>query len=175
MPTTISPAPPYHRIHRHPKQMPTKRHHHTLPNKISPHRRRSRIKLHCANAMTDLTYETAYFTSNEHLRILPSILVPKTSYPLVSMCRSIPTNRLPNWSFLIAMKRKLRLPLFDDNNIQTCACGTQHDKWGDHMFNCKKHNKILPHNFIRDSWATALQPALLLAGYISPNSTLQTK
>lgn len=28
-------------------------------------------------------------------------------------------------------------------------------------FRCNKHSKIFPHNFIRDSWASALQPALL--------------
>lgn len=43
------------------------------------------------------------------------------------------------------------------------------------MFTCNKHSKILPHNFIRDNWASALQPALSLAGYILPNTTLQTE
>jgi hypothetical protein len=143
--------------------------------KLSPKSMRSYIKTFCANAMTDLTYETAYYQSNDHLRLLPSILVPQTSYPLVSMCRSIERNRLPNWSFLIAMKRKLRLPLFDDTNIPTCPCGCIHDVWGDHMFTCYKHNKIAPHNFLRDNWALALQPALSLAGYISPNTHLQTE
>ena len=144
-------------------------------SKLSPTSMRSYIKIFCANAMTDLTNESTYYNNHEHLQFLPSILVPQTSYPLISMCRSIERNRLPNWSFLIALKRKLRMPLFDENNIPTCPCGTIHDKWGDHMFKCVKHNKILPHHVIRDSWATALQPALSLAGYISTHTTLQTE
>ena len=123
--------------------------------------------------MTDLTYETAYYTNNNDLHLLPSILVPQTSYPLISMCRSNPTNRLPNWSFVIALKRKLRLPIFDPTTTPNCPCGIQHDIWGDHIFRCVKHNKIAPHNFIRDNWASALQPALALAGYITPSSQLQ--
>lgn len=116
-----------------------------------------------------------YYCFNDHLRILPSLLVPQTSYPLISMCRSNPAHRLPNWSFLLAMKRKLRLPIFNDANIPTCPCGQLHDKWGDHIFTCKKHSKILPHHFIRDNWAKALQPALSLAGYISPTTPIQTE
>ena len=144
-------------------------------SKLSPKSMRSYIKAFCANAMTDLTYESTYYNHNEHLQFLPSLLVPQTSYPLISMCRSIERNRLPNWSFIIAMKRKLRLPIFDNDNTPSCPCGTIHDKWGDHMFKCVKHNKILPHHVIRDSWALALQPALSLAGYISEHSTLQTE
>ena len=48
---------------------------------LSPKSMWSYIKAFCANAMTDLTYETAYYNFNEHLQFLPSLLVPQTSYP----------------------------------------------------------------------------------------------
>lgn len=142
--------------------------------KLSTHSMRSRVKAYCANALMDITYESTYNDSYEHLHLLPSILVPQTSYPLISMCRSNASNRLPNWSFTFAMKRKLRLQLFPDDT-PFCPCGVKHDKWGDHIFNCVKHNKIAPHHFIRDNWSLALQPALSLAGYISPTSHLETE
>ena len=62
------------------------------------------MKQYCANTLTDLIYETTYNTYPDHTRLLPSILVPQTSYPLISMNRSNERNRLPNWSFLIAIK-----------------------------------------------------------------------
>ena len=136
---------------------------------------RDQIKKHCANILTDLTYGTTFTTTPEHARLLPSILTPATSYLLIRMNRSNPTNRLDNWSFLLATLRKLRLPIYNSTNPPRCSCGIIHDPWGDHTFCCKKHNKKLAHNFIRDNWATTLQPAIALAGYIAPSSPLQTE
>ena len=91
------------------------------------------------------------------------------------MNRSNPTHRLPNWSFDISIKRKLRLPLHDHNNPPICRCGKTHDIYGDHAFQCRHISKMSAHNSIRDSWAKALQPALATAGYIPPNATIQTE
>ena len=143
--------------------------------KLSPKSMRSYTKKYCANILTALTYETTVTNTPEHSHLLPSILNPQTSYPLISMNRSTPANRLPNWSFRIALQRKLRLPIYDPTNPPHCPCGITHDAYGDHAFRCKKHNKTSAHHFIRDSWASALQPALALAGYINPNSKLQTE
>jgi hypothetical protein len=70
------------------------------------------------------------------------------------------------------MKRKLRLPIFNPNDLPRCKCGITHDPWGDHTFNCTKTNKKFAHNIIRDSWAEALQPALATAGYIRKTTKL---
>ena len=153
---------------------PNERVHHLL-TKLSPHSMRSRLKKHCAQILTDLTYETTFLTAPEHSHLLPSILTPHTSYPLIDMNRSNPNNRLSNWSFLLATQRKLRLPIYDPTNPPHCSCGITHDPWGDHAFRCKKHNKKFAHNYIRDNWASTLQPALALAGYISPTATIQTE
>jgi hypothetical protein len=143
--------------------------------KLSTHSMRSRIKQYCANSLLALTYETTFLTAPEHTNLLPSILAPQTSYPLIAMCRSNKTNRLPNWSFDIAIRRKLRLPIYDTTHPPICSCGKTHDPYGDHTFCCRKHSKKLAHNFIRDNWAINLQPAIALAGYIIPTAPLQTE
>lgn len=143
--------------------------------KLSPKSMRSYVKKYCANILTALTYETTVTDAPEHSHVLPSILSPHTSYPLISMSRNTPANRLPNWSFRLALQRKLRLPIYDTTNPPHCPCGTTHDAYGDHAFRCKKHNKTSAHHFIRDGWAAALQPALALSGYINPNTQLQTE
>jgi hypothetical protein len=84
------------------------------------------------------------------------------------MNRSNANHRLQNWSFDIALRRKLRLPILPPSN--TCKCGATHDIYGDHTFHCRNISKKAAHNIIRDTWAIALQPALTTAGYIHQNS-----
>ena len=91
------------------------------------------------------------------------------------MSRSIPSNRIKNWNFRYAILRKLRLPIYDPDNLPICWCGKTHDQYGDHAFCCKENNKKMMHHFIRDGWACALQPALATAGYIHPNAKLVTE
>jgi hypothetical protein len=86
------------------------------------------------------------------------------------MNRSNATHRLPNWSFDIAIRRKLRLPIITPTN--KCRCGTTHDIYGDHTFQCRHISKKAAHDIIRDAWASALQPALATAGYIHHNSKI---
>ena len=143
--------------------------------KLSAKSMRDRIKKHCANILSALTYEITFTTSPEHAHLLPSILTPITSYPFIGMNRSNPTNRLSTCAVTLAIQRKLRLPIYNTTNPPRCSCGITHDPWGDHAFRCKKHNKKFAHNFIRDNWATTLQPALALAGYISDTSPIQTE
>ena len=84
------------------------------------------------------------------------------------MSRRIPGHRLPNWAFQTAMWRKLRLPIFDPDDCPRCWCGATHDLFGDHAFFYVSNNKKMASNYIRDGWATALQPILATAGYIHP-------
>ena len=78
---------------------------------------------------------------------------------LISLCRSLPQNRLPPWIFNPALKRKLRLPLFDETDKPFCPCGRHNDPFGDHIFQCRRINKIGAHNFIRDGFANTLGPS----------------
>jgi hypothetical protein len=86
------------------------------------------------------------------------------------MNRSNPLHRLPNWIFNIAIRRKLRLPIYDPSQLPTCTCTQNHDCWGDHTFKCCRTSKKPAHDLIRDTWAEGLQPALATAGYIRPNN-----
>lgn len=74
--------------------------------------------------------------------------------------------------FLPALKRKLRLPLFEPTDKPFCPCGHRNDPFGDHIFQCRRINKIGAHNFIRDGFAATLGPLLTTAGYLLPSSTL---
>ncbi len=80
--------------------------------------------------------------------------------------------RLPPWIFNPALKCKLRLPLFDETDKPFCPCGRHNDPFGDHIFQCRRINKIGAHNFIRDGFANTLGPLLTTAGYLLPSSTL---
>ena len=139
---------------------------------ISTKSARDRIKKFCGNLDTSQIHATMEIEAPEHTHLLPSILSPQTSYPLIGMNRSNPDHRLPNWTFTIAIKRKLRLPLYHQNNQPSCKCKRDVDLYGDHWFSCIHCNKKMAHNIIRDSWATALQPAIATAGYISHNTKL---
>lgn len=75
----------------------------------------------------------------------------------------------------MAIRRKLRLPIYDSTSPPFCKCGTRHDCWGDHTFRCRSISKKMAHDMIRDSWALALQPALATAGYIRHSSKLNTE
>ena len=88
------------------------------------------------------------------------------------MNRSKAQHRLPDWTTLLALRRKLRLPIYNTNNTPTCKCGKQHDCWGDHTFHCKLISNKIAHNIIRDSWALALQLPLSTVGYICSSSIL---
>ncbi len=130
------------------------------------HSARGRLKTHChcGNIHTGQLYILMATQAPEHLHLLPRILSPQTSYPLVDMNRSKAQHRLPDWTTLLAQCRKLHLPIYNTNNTLTWKCGKQHDCWGDHTFYCKLISKKNAHNIIQDSWALALQPDLSTAG-----------
>jgi hypothetical protein len=141
-------------------------------SRISLKSARDRLKAFTGKITTEQIYTDTYNTDKHLLLLLPSILSPQTSYPLIGMCRSNPQHRLPNWMTKLALKRKLRLPIFNDQP-PICKCGSKHDKYGDHSFKCNRISKKQGHNIIRDCWAEALQPALATAGYIRPSSKIE--
>ena len=91
------------------------------------------------------------------------------------MSRSVAGHRLPNWQFIYSILRKLRLPIYDPDDLPRCWCGKTHDAYGDHIFRCTVGVKHASHNYIRDSWARSLQPVLATAGYIRPTAKLETE
>ena len=91
------------------------------------------------------------------------------------MCLSLPSNRLANWEFSSAIRRKLRLPLFSPPSKPYCACGTALNPFGDHIFQCTRICKIGVHNFIRDGFARALTPALATAGFLPLGSSIDVE
>ena len=152
---------------------PSNEHIIAFESRTSPKSARHHLKKRIGAIITNQIYTEAANDNNTHLHLIPSILSPQTSYPLVGMCRSKQQNRLPNWMTEFAIKRKLRLPLYKTTHPPICKCGTTHDIYGDHAFKCKRISKTQSHHIIRDSWAEALQPALATAGYIRHTSKLQ--
>ena len=111
----------------------------------------------------------------EHKRadfhLLPGILSTQTSYPIIGMSRSAIKHHLSPLSFLICIRRKLRLPIYPPNT--RCTCGHHdHDVFGNHTFCCDKGSKKCTHNTNATDFATILSPALAQAGYIYPNTKL---
>ena len=69
-----------------------------------------------------------YITNLEHtedvsiLKALPSILEPHSSLPLAAMSRTNRHDRMDSRSFVVAMKRKLRLELWPQPSAPNCVC-----------------------------------------------------
>ncbi len=109
-----------------------------------------------------------------HFHLLPSILSPQTSFPLITMSCSAIKHHLSPLSFLICIQRKLRLPIYPPHT--RCTCGHRdHDIFGDHAFCCNKGSKKCTHNSIANNFAIILSPARAQAGYIYPNTKLDIK
>ena len=151
---------------------PADEHINAFETRLSPKSARDNLKHAVGMIMTNQIYTEASTSDDELIHLIPSILSAQTSYPLVGMCRSKQHHRLPNWMMDFSIKRKLRLPIYNRDNPPFCKCGAKHDIYGDHAFCCKRISKTQAHHTIRDSWATALQPALATAGYIRQSSKL---
>jgi hypothetical protein len=141
----------------------------------SPKSARDRINKYCTAYLHGATHQEFAMNAREHIHLLPSILSPQTSYPLIGMCRSVASHRLPPWIFTLCMKRKLRLPILDDAPRRKCACGRHPDKFGDHAFQCTRICKIGVHNNIRNGLPLVLTPALSASGYLLPTSQFQVE
>jgi hypothetical protein len=86
--------------------------------------------------------------------VLPSLLSPLTSIPLLSLSRCIVTNRIPNQNFRLLLQRKLRIPILPAqlrHTPCTCRAHTPLDPFGDHLFSCTNASKTPIHNLIRNT------------------------
>ena len=95
----------FHCIHPHiaevactPSIPPTDRINHFL-TLVSPKSAQSRIKLHLHNYITHSLYNEVFSNAPDQFHLLPSLLSPQTSYPLIGLCQSNSHNRLLNWQF----------------------------------------------------------------------------
>ena len=82
-------------------------------------------------------------------------------------------NRQNNVKFTINLKRKLRLPLWDQP--VRCSCGDIMDEWGDHAFNCRSNTKTIMSNQIRDGVAKLFQRILQTVKMIDTKSAVDTE
>jgi len=108
---------------------------------------------------------------NDVLHAIPGMLLQHMSLPLVSMSRSNIKNRLDNKSFDIALKSKLRIPIYNESSRPLCFCGTRIDCHADHYFSCGECKKTRCSNKFRDTTKfvmkrilqhnTAIQPTML--------------
>ncbi len=145
-----------------------------LPS-ISPNSACDRIRTYCTTYLNNATHHEFCTHAPEHLHLLPSILSPHTSYPIIALCHSNPSNQLAPWIFVICIKRKLRLAIYNANTKPYCPWGRRLDPYRDHVFQCKRICKIGAHNSIRDSLPSILTPALSSAGYLLPTSKFTDK
>ena len=107
----------------------------------------------------------------------PGLLQPQTSYPFIATSRKNKSNHLPNETMVIGLRRKLRIPMWHKNCKLHCCCKRdgKHpriDIYGDHFFSCKKHNKVVMHNSVRDASALPITRLLCDTNIIpSPSAT----
>jgi len=101
------------------------------------------------------------------------ILEPSTSKALLDMPRIDAKNRQNNVHFLINLKRKLRLELWD--KPVRCSCGDIMDVWGDHAFNCKSNTKTQMSNQIRDGIVKLFTRILYTVRMIDSKTAVDTE
>ena len=101
---------------------------------------------------------------------LSEILIASSSYPILGMSRSIPSHRRPNDLFIINLKMKLYLELFEPSTCPTCLCGATIDVFGMHTFCCRRVSKRMMHDRIRDDTAAVLCKVLKSAQIIGSGS-----
>ena len=111
---------------------------------------RDKAKEYASRHIRNTILPNPSITPPEILPILPALLDKRTSMALMTMSRTDTSNRLPNKTFSTALKRKLRLRLFDDISNFKCKCGSSLDAYGDHSLGCKANNKSKASNGIRD-------------------------
>jgi len=141
--------------------------------RTSPNSARHRLRMHTNAITTEIVYNE---TPSNLRHLLPGVLSSHMSYPLIHMCRSNPRHRLSNPEFIISLKRKLLLPLYNPNSAPKCKCGATHDIHGLHHFRCSRNSKTFVHNYIAThGLQIPLQDSLRTAGIIDPSSTISTE
>jgi len=101
-------------------------------------------------------YELARSSFPEHVRRAErSLRSTFTSVALTSLPQHVASFRTPDHLYLLALQRKLRLPI--NPSPVPCPCGNSIDIYGDHVFACPKHSKSALHNRIRDAFFYVLR------------------
>ena len=94
-----------------PSTPPATRTSHFLTS-VSTNSARDRISAHCSSSIIQDLYHEVYTSSPQDIHLLPSLLSPQTSYPLISMYRSVPTNRLPPLDIQPLLETETTTPTF---------------------------------------------------------------
>jgi hypothetical protein len=108
--------------------------------------------------------------------VLPSLLSPLTSIPLLSLSRRIVTNRIPNPYFRLLLQRKLRLPILPSMlhyTPCTCRAHTPLDPYGDHLFSCTNASKTPIHNLLRNTCYHILSKIAPMAKLVTTPTDIQ--
>ena len=94
------------------------------------------------------------------------------SASLTEMSRLDPKNCQPNEEFTVMLKRKLRLPLWPQQQLR-CTCEKNMDAFGDHVMTCTKHSKATMHNTIRNGLHKLLQKTCMLVKLTSSETMVE--
>jgi hypothetical protein len=79
---------------------------------LSPHSAHGRLKKHCTHTVKSKLYNHMFKHEHADFHLHPGILSTQTSHPIIGMSRSAIKHRLPPLSFLICIRRKLRIPIY---------------------------------------------------------------
>jgi hypothetical protein len=105
-------------------------------------------------------------------KVLSEILIASSSYPIIGMCRSNPQNRRAPDLFIINLKMKLHLELYDPKLCPKCLCGKTIDVFGMHTFCCVRVSKKVCHDRVVFTTAPFIRDILLTAGIIAKGSVM---
>jgi len=94
---------------------------------------REQIKFHAGKAHVIRLINEA---PEDVLHAIPGLLLPHMSLPLVAMSRSNSAHRLDNKDFNTALRVKLRVGIYHNDDAPICFCGKKIDKHLDHYFTC---------------------------------------
>ena len=132
---------------------------------------RDRIRLRAARRARH-TIEHLWARDAPSLAQLGDLLDPKMAASLMDLSRTTVSNRRRDDDFRCMLKRKLRLPLWNDLETVTCFCGKVMDAFGDHCLSCRRHCKTTMHNHIRDGLWELLKYVFPLARLCSTETSV---
>ena len=84
---------------------------------LSPHSAHGHLKQHCTHTVKTKLHNHMFEHEHTDFHLLPGILSTQTSYPIIRMSRSVIKHRISPLSFLICIRRKLRLPLIHQTHV----------------------------------------------------------
>jgi hypothetical protein len=124
----------------------------------------------------DVKKHLAMHLPPDMIQVLPSLLSPLTSLPLMSLSQRIVANRIPNHHFRLLLQRKLRLPVLPSSLHYTpciCRAHTPLDPFGDHLFSCTNASKTPIHNHLCNTCYHILTKIPPMASLVSTPTDIQ--